>query len=305
MRLINKIKKLGAYLINKMDRELMKSEQHLLMLGRLLSNNIKTQRFITSLSDIEFQVFSQCGDDGIIQWLVHNIDFTSKTFIEFGVGNYRESNTRFLMMNDNWSGFVIDKSSFNVAQIINSEYFWRYNLKATSAFVDASNINHLLSSSNLGTDIGILHIDIDGNDYWIWKEIDVISPIVVILEYNSIFGIERAITIPYDNKFYRTKAHYSNLYFGASLRALQQISKEKGYSFIGCNSAGNNAYFVRNDKLNDTVKEISLENGYVYSMARESRDKQGRLNFITGSDRLAAIRGLPVYNIETNQLEKL
>jgi len=86
----------------------------------------------------------------------------------------------------------------------------------------------------------------------------VISPIVVILEFNSVFGIDRSITVPYKKDFIRTQAHFSNLYFGASLRALYELSASKVYSFIGCNSAGNNAYFVRNDKLNDIVRETSL-----------------------------------------------
>ncbi len=281
------------------------SEQYLLMIGRLLSENIKSKKCIASLSEVEFKVFSQWGDDGIIQWLANNLDFPNKTFVEFGVENYRESNTRFLMMNNNWAGLVMDASESNVAQIINSEYFWKYNLSAKAVFVDAENINSLLASSRLDKEIGILHIDLDGNDYWIWKEISSISPIVVILEYNSVFGIDRAITIPYDRSFYRTRAHHSNLYCGASLRALHQLSADKGYSFIGSNGAGNNAYFVREDKLNESVHEIPLERGYVLSMFRESRDEQGRLTYLAGGERLEAIRGMPVYNVEKKQIEKL
>jgi hypothetical protein len=281
------------------------SERQLLTLGRLLSETVKSRKNISSLSEVEFKVFSQWGDDGIIQWLINNLEFSSKTFIEFGVGNYREANTRFLMMNDNWSGLVMDGSKTHVAQIINSEYFWQYDLAAKAVFITADNINELLSSSNLGREVGILHIDLDGNDYWIWKEINAISPTVVILEYNSSFGNDKAITIPYTRDFYRTDAHYSNLYFGASLRALHQLSADKNYSFIGCNSAGNNAYFVRNDKLNDSIREISLEDGYVISRFRESRDEEGRLTYLNERARIEVIKGMPVYNIDTNQIEKL
>lgn len=291
--------------INKLANQSATSEQHLLTLGRLLSETIKPRKRIASLNEVEFKVFSQWGDDGIIQWLVNNLEFPDKTFVEFGVENYRESNTRFLMMNNNWSGLVMDGSESNVLQIINSEYFWKYQLSAKAVFIDTDNINDLLSSSELRKEVGILHIDLDGNDYWIWKEINVISPIVVILEYNSVFGIDRSITIPYDKAFNRTNAHYSNLYYGASLHALHQLSTEKGYSFIGCNSAGNNAYFVRTDKLNDNVRETTLENGYVASMLRESRDREGRLTFLAGQDRLEAIRRMPVHNVETNKIEEL
>lgn len=304
MKILGYLQKLSI-VINKIANLSISSEQKLLMHGRLLSESVKSRKRIAYLSEVEFNVFSQWGDDGIIQWLVYNLEFPNKTFIEFGVGNYRESNTRFLMMNNNWTGFVMDGSESNVAQIINSEDFWKYELSAKAVFIDTDNINNMLSSSQLGKDVGILHIDLDGNDYWIWKEINVINPVVVILEYNSVFGIDRAITIPYDRAFYRTNAHYSNLYFGASLRALYQLSADKGYSFIGCNSAGNNAYFIRRDKLNDSVQEISLENGYVLSKFRESRDREGRLTYLTGNDRIEAIRGIPIYNIDTNLIEKL
>jgi hypothetical protein len=130
-------------------------------------------------------------------------------------------------------------------------------------------------------------------------------PIIVIVEYNSVFGIDRPITIPYNSRFSRNKAHYSNLYFGASLKALHILARRKGYSFIGCNSAGNNAYFVRIDKLNDIVKEVSLKDGYVLSKIRDSRDKSGKLNYITGTRRLEVIKGMSVYNVMTHKLESL
>ena len=304
MKLVNYLRKLRAT-VNTIADQSITPEQHLLLLGRVLSENVRSKKTISSLSEVEFKVFSQWGDDGIIQWLVNNLKFPHKTFVEFGVANYRESNTRFLMMNNNWSGLVMDGSRSNVEQIINSEYFWMFALSAKAVFIDADNINEILSSSGLDKEIGILHIDLDGNDYWIWKEIDVISPVVVILEYNSIFGIERAVSIPYEKNFSRTMAHSSNLYYGASLPALYALSVQKGYAFIGCNSAGNNAYFVRRDKLNETIRETTLESGYVPSLFRESRAPDGRLTHLGGRDRIALIRGLPVYNTETNQIEKL
>lgn len=280
-------------------------EQQALLLGKMMTETIKAKQHIKSLHEVEFKVFSQWGDDGIIQWLVHNLEFPHHTFVEFGVANYRESNTRFLLMNNNWSGFVMDGSEDNIKQITTSEYFWRYELAARAEFIDRDNINGLIKSAGFAPEIGILHIDLDGNDYWIWQAINVVSPVIVILEYNSVLGVDRPITIPYDKTFYRTKAHYSNHYYGSSLRALYQLSKTRGYSFIGCNGAGNNAYFVRNDKLTDQVRQVSLEDGYVLSKYRESRDQAGNLSYVTGQDRIELIRGMPVYNIETEQIEKL
>lgn len=281
------------------------ADRHALIGGRILSELVRAREHIASLHDVEFRVFSQWGDDGIIQWLVHNLDFPHRTFVEFGVEDYRESNTRFLMMNDNWSGFVMDGSPANVERIRAAEYFWRHDLAARAVFVDRDNINDVLATAGLRRDVGILHIDLDGNDYWIWKEIDVISPIVVILEYNSIFGADRAITVPYRQDFLRTAAHHSNLYFGASLKALNRLSLAKGYALVGCNSAGNNAYFVRRDKLNDRVREASIEIAFVVSKFRESRDRDGKLTLLRGAERLEAIRGMPIFNVETNEVESL
>lgn len=292
--------------LNRLANYSIGSEQQLLMLGKILCKEIASKSQIASLAEVEFKVFSQWGDDGIIQWLIHNIDIPNKTFIEFGVENYLESNTRFLMMNNNWSGLVIDGSKKNVQQIVASAYYWRYDLLATYAFIKTSNINELIAARHAVNDeVGILHVDLDGNDYWIWKEITSINPVIVILEYNSVFGLDKALTVPYDENFQRTKAHSSNLYFGASLRALHQLSEEKGYAFIGCNSAGNNAYFVRADKLNEKVRKIDLEAGYVASKFRECRDKDGRLNYVSGRDRIKVIEGMPVFNLDTQKIEPL
>lgn len=226
-------------------------------------------------------------------------------FVEFGVADYRESNTRFLMMNDNWSGLVMDGSKRNVAKIQRADYYWRYELCAKSAFIDCDNVNELIASECFDEEVGLLHIDLDGNDYWVWERIDVITPIIVIMEYNSVLGVERPITVPYDKNFHRTTAHYTNLYFGASLKALHYLANKKGYALVGSNSDGNNAFFVRRDKLNEVVREVALEEGYVLSKARESRDRNGKLTYMSGEKRLEVIRGMPVKNVITQQVEEL
>lgn len=304
MGILHKLKQVKTA-IRLAIRQVIHHEQHELLLAKLLVDHVRDIKRISALEDVEFRVFSEWGDDGIIQWLIHNISLPNKTFIEFGVKDYRESTTRFLMMNNNWSGFVMDASERNVSEIRTSEYYNRYELNAAAAFIDRDNINSLISSQSFDKNIGLLHIDLDGNDYWIWDSIDVILPVIVIIEYNSLLGIERAITIPYDKRFNRTKAHFSNLYFGASLKALHLLADRKDYAFIGCNSAGNNAYFVRRDKLNDIVREVSLEEGYVLSKFRESRDRHGRLTHVTGNNRIDVIKGMPVHNILTNSIETL
>jgi hypothetical protein len=229
----------------------------------------------------EFRVFSQWGEDGILQHLLRHIPVPRNIFVEFGVENYLESNTRFLLTNSNWAGLVIDGSSDGIEFIKRDEIYWRHNLKAQQSFITRDNINDLIRRNGVTGEIGLLSIDIDGNDYWVWEAIDVIVPSVVVIEYNARFGPDRAVTIPYDAGFVRTAAHHSNVYFGASLPALCLLAKRKGYSFVGCNSAGNDAFFVRSELRPPSLPELTAKAGFVRSQYRESRDSQGKLAFLT------------------------
>ena len=272
------------------------------MLGQILCNQLQHKK-INCLQDAEFRIFSQWGDDGIIQHLIRAVkEKLPQTFIEFGVENYMESNTRFLLIHNNWKGLVLDSSLENIDFIRKNSIYWKHNLIAKSAFVTVENIESLVEDSNLGKEIGLLHIDIDGNDYWVWKAIVKIKPVIVIMEYNSVFGMDRAITIPYNPTFNRTKAHFSNLYFGASLLALCGLAEQKGYYFVGCNSNGNNAYFIRKDQIAD-IQIVTPENGYVLSQFRESRDENYNLSYVSGLQRLKLIQGLPVWNTQSEKTE--
>lgn len=266
---------------------------------------IKQNLSINKLSEAEFKVFSQWGDDGIIQYLINNIEINNKIFIEFGVENYTEANTRFLLMNNNWKGLVMDGSVKNINYIKNDSIYWKYELTAKSCFVTAENINQQIAGEGIEGKIGILHIDIDGNDYWIWKNISVVDAEIVIIEYNSIFGYDRPITIPYNSAFIRANYHYSNLYYGTSLLSLCDLAEDKGYFFVGCNSAGNNAYFVKKEKIGNIIKPLKPNEGFIASKFRESRDTEGQLTFLSGDTKYETIKGLKVYNTRLNQLEDL
>ena len=96
--------------------------------------------------------------------------------------------------------------------------------------------------------------------------------------------------------FRRHAAHYSGQYFGASISALTQLANRKGYALIGGNSAGNNAYFVREDLLGDELQAVSPQKAFVSPQFRESRDRTRRLDYLDFERRQALIRGLPVVN---------
>jgi hypothetical protein len=252
---------------------------------------------ILSLSQAEFRVFSQWGEDGIIQRLVQVIPIDRRIFVEFGVQDYQESNTRFLLMHDNWAGMVIDGDQVNIDRIRQDEIFWRYNLKAECAFVKRDNINDLLKNNGVVGDIGLLSIDIDGNDYWVWEAIEAVKPRIAVVEYNSRFGPHRAVTVPYDASFTRARAHYSMIYYGASLPALVSLGARKGYDFVGANSAGNNAFFVRRDLRPSSLPARTATEGFVASQFRESRGENGQLMFLTEDEEQRILKDLPLVEV--------
>lgn len=250
----------------------------------------------------EFKVFSQWGEDGILQALIHNLDICEKRFIEFGVQNYTESNTRFLLMHDNWEGLVIDGSSENIDYIQKDDIYWRYTLTAVCKFVTAENINDIFLENGFQGRIGILSVDVDGVDYWIWKAITVVQPDIVVCEYNHLFGTARAVTVPYDDGFTREKAHFSCLYWGASIRAFTLLAEQKGYSLVAGNSNGNNIFFVRNELLNDIVKKRSIEECFVQAKFRDSRSENGKLAFITLDEAKSLIQDLPLVDVAASMI---
>lgn len=287
------------------DRIDSRVERNRILTAQQLIHNIHARQTLPlRLSDMEFRVFSQWGEDGIIQYLLSKVPIENDVFIEFGIEDYRESNTRFLLVNDNWRGLVIDANPDFITQIKTRDFYYRHDLTAISSFITKDNINQLIKSNGILGDIGLLSVDIDGNDYWVWEAINVVSPRIVVCEYNSLFGSKESVTIPYGEKFQRTVANYSNLYFGASLKALCLLAQKKGYVFVGSNKAGSNAFFVRKD-VAENIPSMECEEGYVKSKMRESRDKDGRNTFISGDDRVKLIANETVIDISTNEEKQI
>lgn len=296
------------FFVKKIARKLFsdfytKQDHTLMLLGQLHCRHMASSP-ICNIHDAEFKVYSQNGEDGIIQYLISQIPIGHDIFIEFGVQDYTESNTRFLLKQNNWSGLVVDGSAEAVRFIQNDDIYWRFDLTAKEAFITKENINQLISEYTTEKDIGLLSVDIDGNDYWVWDSIDVVQPRIVVCEYNACFGDKLAVTIPYKEDFYRTNAHSSNLYYGASLKAMVMLAEKKGYIFAGCNRSGSNAFFVRNDVANN-IKAVTLEEGFVGNKTRESRNEDGSLSYLRGKDRLKAIAKMELFDLETEKLFKI
>ena len=268
--------------------------------GLLLSEMHRDKNF-NLLSDYEFKVFSQWGEDGIIQYLTRNLAITNRTFIEFGVEDFFESNCRFLLMKDHWRGFVIDGSESNIERLRSAYFFWRHPLQAKKAFITRENVRPLLNESGFDKEVGILSVDVDGVDFYLLEALDEWSASVVIVEYNSLFGSTRPVTIPYDPAFQRSKAHWSNLYWGASLPAFADLLVGRGYALVGVNSVGSNAFFVRRDLLNERVRETSVAQCFRESTFREAREQTGQLTLKSARACGAVIGDLPLVDVESGQ----
>ena len=278
-------------------------ERQILLEGRRAAWEVAKLPVATPLKRAGFGVFSQFDEDGIIQFLISHVEIKNQTFIEFGVEHYEESNTRFLLINDNWQGLVMDGSQENIGYIKNDRVSRKYDLQAYCEFITKENINELIRRSGFDSDLGLLSVDIDGNDYWVWEAINSIQPRIVVSEYNSVLGLD-PVSIPYQADFFRTKAHYSNLYYGCSLSALTHLASKKGYVFVGSNLRGNNAFFIRKD-LAGSFRELTAQEGYVSSLFREGRDKKGNMTLLRGPDRRKLISHLPVVNVVTGQTTPL
>ena len=196
----------------------------------LLLSQLQRDATREHLWEYEFKVFSQWGEDGIIQHLVNHLKVANRTFIEFGVEDFFESNCRFLMMKDQWRGFVIDGSEENLERMRASDFYWRYQLQGRCAFITRDNVAALLDESGFDKEVGILSVDVDGVDWFLLNALEAWRAAIIIVEYNGMFGSKHPVTVPYDASFQRTRAHHSNIYYGASLMAFDSLLQSRGYA---------------------------------------------------------------------------
>lgn len=260
----------------------------LFLLGQIAARNMPDDP--GNIREAEFRVFSQWGEDGIIQFLVRKLaGRIDKSFVEFGVQNYLESNTLFLLMNNGWRGLVLDGEENYIEGIRKRGFDWKFGLRARSAFVSRDNINQIFQDEGFGTELGLLSIDVDGIDWYLWDALAIVKPGIVVIEYNRHFPLDRPVTIPYEPLFDRTAKHPSNAYYGTSLAALLHLAKEKGYTFVGTEHHCDNAFFVRNDLAGLVPNETS----------RPDHVDPGSAKMMD------VLRGMPVYNVVTRSDEKI
>ena len=293
-------------LINKITKKLFQDyfdKKLILEAIKISSSNLKKNK-IKNFSDIEFQVFSQWGEDGIIDWLIHKIDNLPQIFLEIGTQDYLESNTRYLLQNKNWDGYLIEASTKDVKKIKKQRFFWKHNLKVSNTFINSENINETIKKMKIPKKIGLLSIDVDSIDYWILRKMSETLPGIIVCEFNPLFGTKKAITVPNKKNFVRNKEHFSNLYFGASIKAFCKLLSKKNYMFLGTNTAGNNAFFVHKKFKKKILKNIK-EKKIFKSKFRESRNKSNKLTYLNKRDSLKLIKNKLVFDFESKRIKKI
>ncbi|MBU1040878.1 MAG: FkbM family methyltransferase [Proteobacteria bacterium] len=285
-------------IIARLERLARAQETQLMLAGRQACWALRGRK-LECLADAEFKVSSQFGEDGIIEWLVQTLPQGDERFVEFGVENYREANTRFLLQNRNWKGLILDGGAgLEESLHADGELLWRHDLTAASVFITAENIDELLTRHGYTGEIGLLSVDIDGNDYWVLNSIRAVSPRILVVEYNSIFGDRWPVSIPYQPDYTRFAGHHSGLYFGASIQALLHWAGENGYGFAGTCSNGINAFFVRDDLFPQVRDRLAATRSFP-SRHRDARDSQGRLAYTGGRARTELIMDLPLVRVDT------
>lgn len=264
-----------------------------------------------SINEFELKINSQNGEDGIIDFLLTKLRILKPNFVEIGVGEYIEANTRFLYDRYHSRGLIIDCIDNFKKKASSNINLWKGDLNIVEQKIKPENVKQVLNE-NCNFDIDLFSIDIDGVDYWVIEKLDPKISKLFIAEYNSVFGHNYDISVPNIENFERYSYHYSGLCYGMSLKALIRLMREKGFYFIGTNNFKNNAFFVNNDfPLKDTFKgfqvvdDFKLES-FTNSTFTESRDTKGKLNYLRGKKILEEIQDCEIVDFSDNsKLKKI
>ena len=211
---------------------------------------------VARLRRTEARVYSQNGEDGVIAHLLSRVGTGDRRFVEFGVEDGSECNTANLALTFGWRGLQLEADAADAARA-RSFYEGRADVRVAEARVTPRNIDELLREHGFDGEIDVLSVDIDGNDYWVWRALEAARPRVVVVEYNAVFGSERSITVPYVERRSPYDVHPSGWYHGASLTALARLGEQKGYVLAGAESRGVNAFFVRRDVAEGKIDAVS------------------------------------------------
>lgn len=200
------------------------------------------------------KLFSNMEEDGIILKLLASIYVEKGFFLDIGSNDCINSNCANLAFNFDWEGVFIDAN----AQLLktgkrNYKRFGKEkNLKFVHSFLFPENINEVVNKNVASKEIDFASIDIDGNDYAIWKALDCVKPKIVVVENKIEYG-KYDIVVPAINAFFAAQ-------WGASIVSISRVAQEKGYTLVATNKEGFNAFYMRNDCLEISgLQPLSIE----------------------------------------------
>lgn len=254
------------------------------------------------INEYGFSVFSQYDEDGLINALIKGFDDISKNFIEFGVHDFTEANCRFLIDSLGWKGLIIEgnKNAFNKMKA--RDFYWKKNIQIINKFLDVENIVDVFSNRQFEK-VGILSVDVDGNDWYLLEKSLVLNPSLIIVEYNSLFGSVYPVSIPYDKNFDRIKFHKSGLCYGASLKAFEYLLSKNGYKLVCTNAGGNNAFFVKEAIFNYKNWFTNCDLAFKYSKFNESKIKDITIHNLKSLPE--DLLNLPLMFVDTKKMTNL
>jgi hypothetical protein len=220
---------------------------------------------LPDFADVEFRCNSQNGEDGILLYIFSLIGTTNRKVLEICAGAGIECNAANLILNHGFRGLLFDGDA---EQINHGRAFYAAHPNTrisppllVAAWITAETINDQVAAHGFAGEIDLLSLDIDGNDYWIWKALTVVRPRVVILEFNAACGPAVSATMSY-NPDYRWEPDGSENRFGATLAAFVKLGWAKGYRLVGLQRLSFNAFFVREGIGTDLLPEITPEKLY-------------------------------------------
>ena len=277
-------------------------------IGLLTSHAMSARKHsMKDLWDAEFRVFSQFGEDGIVDLLLDELQISKPRIMEIGAGDFSECNSRFALHKRNCSAYLVDMREDLQRGLQESEIRWKASVAVEIAKIDEKNIKDIESrASKFLKYIDVISLDIDGIDFWIAQHINWNGIKIAIVEYNPVFGAKLAVSVPKETFSSRFEHHYSGLVYGASLLAWIEFFASKDMRFVGTNRAGNNAFFVPSSLAGNfpfRLPDISQLDAYVDWQIRDSRNQDQTLSSLSLEQARNLISGVEL--IETNTLNKL
>ncbi len=210
-------------------------------LGAVVVSDGGAPRQHRPLLDFENTVFSQAGEDGILERIFQLVEPTRRFAIEFGAGEGIDmSNVRKLIVREGWGGLLIEGDD-ELAQRLRDNYLEYPAVRTLQAWVYPANVELLFEENGVPRDLDLLVIDIDSNDYYIWRAIRDFRPKVVMVEYNGTFAPPQRMVIAFHPMTWWGEEDF---HFGASIQSLYELGKRKGYELVATNSRGVNLFFV-------------------------------------------------------------